>query len=85
MSIVQGRYVHIAFPHNKVIGARKFGISHIDNNVTMWTYIIMLTRGERKTTFELKKVINVAAVLTSNHGQVATASTAQKICPRVML
>lgn len=45
----------------------------------------MLTSGERKTTFDPKKVRNVAAVLTRSHGQVATERTAQKICPRIML
>lgn len=46
---------------------------------------MILTSGERKTTFELKNVMNVAAVLTSSHGHVATDSTAQKIWPRTML
>lgn len=42
-------------------------------------YIMMLTSGERKTTFDPKNVKKVAAVETSNHGQVATEITAQKI------
>lgn len=46
---------------------------------------MMLTRGERNTTFEPRKVKNVAAVLTMSHGQVATLRTAQNICPRIML
>ncbi len=46
---------------------------------------MMLTSGERKTTFEPKKVKNVAAVATSNHGQVATAKTAHRTWPRMIL
>lgn len=49
------------------------------------TYIIILTSGERKTTLEPKKVMNPSAVETSNHGQVATARTAQSVWPRTIL
>jgi hypothetical protein len=49
------------------------------------TYIMMLTSGDRKTTFDPRNVRNVAAVLTMSHGHVATERTAQKIWPLMML
>lgn len=46
---------------------------------------MMLTSGDKNTTLDPRKVMNVAAEETKIQGQVATAKHAQNTCPRTML
>lgn len=49
------------------------------------TYIMILTSGDRKTTFELKNERNLAAEETRIQGQVTIDRIAQRTWPRMML